>query len=107
MAGFDYNTLMRQVRKMQEEASKKKEELAESVRVEGNAGDGLVIATVNGVRELVSLKLDPKVVDPADIGMLEDLIIAAVNQALADAKTREDAEMGKLTGGIKIPGLTM
>lgn len=107
MAGFDYNTLMRQVRKMQEEASKKKEELAESVRVEGNAGDGLVIATVNGVRELVSLKLDPQVVDPADIDMLEDLIIAAVNQALADAKTREDAEMGKLTGGIKIPGLTM
>jgi len=107
MAGFDYNTLMRQVRKMQEAASKKKEELAESVRVEGNAGDGLVIATANGVRELVSLKLDPQVVDPADIGMLEDLIIAAVNQALAEAKTHEDAEMGKLTGGIKIPGLTM
>lgn len=107
MPGFDYNTLMRQVRKMQEEATRKKEELATTVREEGNAGDGLVIATVNGVREVVSLKLDPKIVDPEDIGMLEDLIIAAVNQALAAAKEKEDAEMGKLTGGIKIPGLTM
>jgi len=107
MPGFDFNTLMRQVRKMQEEANKKKEELAATVRVEGKAADGLVVATVNGVRELVSLKIDPKAVDPSDLGMLEDLVIAAVNQALAEAKVKEDAEMGKLTGGIKIPGLTM
>lgn len=107
MRGFDFNTLMRQVRKMQEEANKKKEELAETVRVEGKAADGLVTATANGVRQLVSLKIDPKAVDTSDLSMLEDLIIAAVNQALAEAKTREEAEMGKLTGGIKIPGLTM
>ncbi len=107
MPGFDYNTLMRQVRKMQEEASRKKEELAATVRIEGKAADGLVVATVNGVREVVGLKIDPKAVDPNDLSMLEDLIIAAVNQALADAKIQEDAEMGKLTGGIKIPGLTM
>lgn len=107
MAGFDFNTLMRQVRKMQEEANKKKEELAASVRVEGKAADGLVTATVNGVREVVALKIDPKAVDPDDLSMLEDLIIAAVNQALAEAKVQEEAEMGKLTGGIKIPGLTM
>lgn len=107
MAGFDFNTLMRQVRKMQEQASAKREELAEKVRVEGKAADGLVTATVNGVREVVALKIDPKAVDPDDLSMLEDLIIAAVNQALAEAKVQEEAEMGKLTGGIKIPGLTM
>ena len=107
MAGFDFNTLMRQVRKMQEEARKKKAELAEKVRIEGKAADGLVTATVNGVREVVGLKIDPKAVDTSDLSMLEDLIIAAVNQALAEAKVREESEMGKLTGGIKIPGLTM
>ncbi len=107
MPGFDFNTLMRQVRKMQEEANKKKAELAETIRVEGKAADGLVTATVNGVRELVSLKIDPKAIDPNDVSMLEDLIVAAVNQALAQAKVTEEAEMGKLTGGIKIPGLTM
>lgn len=107
MAGFDFNTLMRQVRKMQDEALKKKEELADTIRVEGKAADGMVVATVNGVRELVALKIDPKAVDTSDLSMLEDLIIAAVNTALAEAKVKEEAEMGKLTGGIKIPGLTM
>lgn len=107
MPGFDFNTLMRQVRKMQEEANRKKEELAEKVRIEGKAADGLVVATVNGVRQLVALKIDPKAVDPNDLSMLEDLVIAAVNQALAQSKATEEAEMAKLTGGIKIPGLTM
>ena len=107
MPGFDFNTLMRQVRKMQEEANKKKAELAETIRVEGKAADGLVTATVNGVRELVALKIDPKAVDTSDLSMLEDLVVADVNQALAGAKVKEEAEMGKLTGGIKIPGLTM
>lgn len=104
--GMDFNTLMRQVRKMQAEADKKQEELAETVLVEGKAADGLVVAKVNGVREVVGLTIDPKVVDPDDVAMLEDLIVAAVNQGLAEAKAKEDEEMGKLTGGIKIPGLT-
>lgn len=106
MRGLDFNTLMRQVRKMQAEADKKKEELAATVLVEGKAADGLVVAQVNGVREVVSVRIDPKAVDPDDLAMLEDLIVAAVNQALAEAKAKEDEEMGKLTGGIKIPGLT-
>lgn len=106
MRGIDFNTLMRQVRKMQTEADKKKEELAAKVLVEGKAADGLVVAQVNGVREVVSVRIDPKAVDPDDVAMLEDLIVAAVNQALAEAKAKEDEEMGKLTGGIKIPGLT-
>jgi DNA-binding YbaB/EbfC family protein len=107
MPAFDYNTLMRQVRKMQTDAAKKREELAESVRVEGKAGDGLVTAVVNGVREVVSIKLDPKAVDPADLSMLEDLIVAAVNQGLAEAKKQEEIEMQKISGGVKIPGLSM
>lgn len=107
MAGFDFNTLMRQVRKMQEEATKKQDELAATVRVEGKAGNGLVVATVNGVREVVALKIDPAAVDPKDVAMLEDLIMAAVNQASAEAKRQYDAEMAKVAGGMKIPGLSM
>lgn len=107
MAGFDFNTVMRQVRKMQEEAQRKQSELAENVRLEGKAGNGLVTATVNGVREVVSLKIDPQVVDPKDVAMLEDLVVAAVNQALAEAKKAYEAEMQKLAGGMKIPGLSM
>lgn len=107
MRGFDYNTLMRQVRKMQEEAEKQKAKLAETVRTEGKAGGGLVVATANGVRELVSLRIDPEAVDLNDLALLEDLIVAAVNQALAEAKAKEEAEMGKITGGVKIPGLTI
>lgn len=107
MPGFDFNTLMRQVRKMQEEAKKKQDELAETIRVEGKAGNGLVTCTVNGIRELVSIKIDPKAIDPAEVAMLEDLITAAVNQALAEAKKKYDEEMQKVAGGMKIPGLSM
>lgn len=107
MPGFDFNTLMRQVRKMQEDAQKKQAQLAESVRIEGKSGNGLVVATVNGVREVVSLKIDPKAVDPAEVAMLEDLVMAAVNQALAESKKQYEAEMSKLAGGLKIPGLSM
>lgn len=107
MPGFDFNTLMRQVRKMQDDAKKKQDELAEKVRIEGKAADGLVVATVNGIREVVALKIDPKAVDPNDLAMLEDLIMAAVNQGLAEAKKQYEAEMQKVAGGMKIPGLSM
>ncbi len=107
MAGFDFNTLMRQVRKMQEEAKKKQDELAETVRTEGTAGNGAVKVVVNGMREIVEIKLDPKVVDPADVAMLEDLVKAACNQALVEARKAYEAEMQKVAGGLKIPGLSM
>lgn len=107
MPGFDFNTLMRQVRKMQEQATAKQKELSETVKCEGKAGNGLVVATVNGMREVVSLKIDPKAVDPADVAMLEDLVTAAVNAAIAEANKKYEEEMAKVTGGMKIPGLSM
>lgn len=103
---IDFNTVMRQFRRMQADVEKAREELAATVRVEGKAADGLVTAQANGVREIVGLRIDPKAVDPEDLSLLEDLIVAAVNQALTAAKEREDEEIGKLTGGMKVPGLT-
>lgn len=103
---IDFNTVMRQFRKMQADVDKAREELAAKVIVEGRAADGLVTAKANGVREIVAVKIDPKAVDLDDLSLLEDLVTAAVNQALAEAKVHEDEEIGKLTGGMKIPGLT-
>ncbi len=103
---IDFNTVMRQYRKMQAEVEKAREDLAASVRVEGKAADGLVTVQANGVREIVSVRIDPKAVDPNDVSMLEDLIAAAVNQALAAAREKEEEAIGKITGGMKIPGLT-
>ena len=99
------NDLMKQAKKMQEQMMKAQEDLANQV-VEATAGGGMVTVTMNGQNELLSVKLDKEVVDPDDIEMLEDLIIAAVNEAHQKiAKTSED-EMSKLIpGNMKIPGL--
>lgn len=103
---IDFNTVMRQFRKMQADVEKAREELASNVVVEGTAADGLVTVQANGIREIVSVKIDPKAVDLEDLSMLEDLVTAAVNQALSEAKAQEEETIGKLTGGMKIPGLT-
>ncbi len=103
---IDFNTVMRQFRKMQADVEKAREELASNVVVEGKAADGLVTVQANGIREIVSVKIDPKAVDLEDLSMLEDLVTAAVNQALSEAKAQEEETIGKLTGGMKIPGLT-
>ena len=99
------NDLMKQAKKMQEQMMKAQEDLANQV-VEATAGGGMVTVTMNGQHELLSVKLDKEVVDPEDVEMLEDLIIAAVNEAqLKISKTSED-EMSKLIpGNMKIPGL--
>jgi len=102
---IDFNTMMRQVRKMRAEVEKARQELSENVVVEGKAAEGLVTVRANGVREVLEVRIDPKAVDPQDLAMLEDLIVAAVNQALAAAKAREEEVMAKITGGVKIPGL--
>ncbi|MFO7155970.1 MAG: YbaB/EbfC family nucleoid-associated protein [Pseudomonadota bacterium] len=102
---IDFNTMMRQVRKMRAEVDKARQELSENVVVEGKAADGLVTVRANGVREILEIRIDPKAVDPQDVSMLEDLVVAAVNQALAAAKAREEEAMTKITGGVKIPGL--
>lgn len=105
MPGIDINYFIRQANKLSEKIEQRKKELADET-MEGRAGDGRVVAVVSGAGEIKSLKIDPAAVDPSDPAMLEDLIIAAVNAALAQSRERVQAELSKISGGIKIPGIT-
>jgi len=96
--------IMKQAKVMQERIGKIQEELATKT-VEASAGGGMVTAVVSGGQELVSIKIDPEVIDPDDIEMLEDLVVAAINEGLKRAQEMMSEEMAKITGGIKIPGL--
>jgi len=96
--------LLKKAQQLQEKMAKMQEELGEKI-VETSAGGGMVTVVANGKQEIVSIKIDPEVVDQEDIEMLEDLVIAAVNDALHQAKQMVGEEMTKLTGGVKIPGL--
>ena len=96
--------LVKQAQKMQRDMAQVQAELKERV-VEGTAGGGTVKAMVNGHMELVSLKIDPQAVDPDDVEMLEDLILAAVSQALKKAREMADEAMAKVTGGMGLPGM--
>ncbi len=98
------NDLMKQAKKMQNDMMKAQEELANKI-VEGTSGGGMVKVEMNGKNQIVSLKIDKEVVDPEDIEMLEDLVIAAVNEAHDKISQAGEQEMGKFTGGMKIPGL--
>ena len=98
------NKMMKQVQKMQAQMAKLQEELEERV-VEASAGGEAVAVKVNGKQEVLEIKIDPDVVDPDDVEMLEDLVLAAVNEALRKAEEMMAKEMGKLTGGLNIPGL--
>lgn len=89
---------------MQQDMMKLQEELAER-RVESTAGGGVVKVIANGKNEVISIEIKPEAVDPEDVEMLQDLITAAVNEALRKAQEMVSQEMGKLTGGLKIPGL--
>jgi len=95
--GMNYQKMMRQMEKMQQELGEK--------RINATSGGGAVSVTVNGLNELVEIKIDPAAVDPEDVGMLEDLILAATNEALRKAQEVANGQLGKLTGGISIPGL--
>jgi len=97
---------MQQIKVLQEKMAKIQEELA-SKTVESSAGGGMVTAVVNGRQELLSLKLEPQIVDPDDIEMLQDLIVAAVNDALRKAQEMAAGDMSKLAGGLNIPGLKL
>lgn len=101
---MDMNQIMQQAQQFQERLAKIQEELAER-QVISTVGGGMVAATVNGKNELVALTIDPEVIDPEEPGMLQDLVVAAVNDAMRKAKDMAQEEMAKLTGGIKIPGL--
>ncbi len=95
---------MKMIQQMQNRMMKIQEELEETI-VEGTSGGGVVKAQVNGQRAFLSIKIDPSAVDPEDIEMLEDLIVAAVKDAMESAQNLAETKMGALTGGMKIPGL--
>lgn len=101
---MNMNNLMKQAQQMQKRMLDIQEELATRT-VEATVGGGMVTAVVNGQQELMSLTISPEIVDPDDIEMLEDLIVAAVNEARHQAQELMTQEMSKLTGGVKIPGL--
>ena len=94
--------LLKQAQKMQQEMEKAQQNLV-NIQVEGTAGGGMVKVTANAAQEILEVKIDPEVVDPEDIEMLEDLVLAAINQALENAKSTAEQEMGKITGGM-LPG---
>ncbi|AZS13155.1 YbaB/EbfC family nucleoid-associated protein [Paenibacillus lutimineralis] len=98
------NQMMKQVKKMQEQMLKAQEELATKT-VDGSAGGGVVTVEVNGHKKVLSVNIKPEAVDPDDVEMLQDLILAAVNDALGKAEELANQDMGKFTGGMKIPGL--
>jgi len=100
----NFSTIMKQAKKMQERMASLQKEL-ETKTVEAQAGGGMVSAVVNGKYELVSLKIERDVVNPDDIEMLQDLIVAVVNEGIRKAQEMAAAEMSKITGGLNIPGL--
>ena len=100
----NFNTIMKQAKKMQERMTKLQQEL-ETKTVEAQAGGGMVSVVVNGKYEIISLKIEKEVVNPEDIEMLQDLIIAAVNEGMRKSQEMASSEMAKITGGLNIPGL--
>ena len=102
MGGGNMNNMIRQAQKMQQDMMKAQEEL-ESKTYEAQAGGGVVSASVSGKKELLSVTIDPEAVDPDDVEMLQDLIVAAVNEALRRASEDAASQMSKLTGGLNLP----
>lgn len=100
----DMGRMMKQAQKLQEDMAAAQERLA-TVEVEGSSGGGVVKAVCNGQQELRGITIDPGAVDPADVEMLQDLIVAAVNDALKRSREVAAAEMSRVTGGLQIPGL--
>jgi len=96
--------MMKQAQQLQSKMMKLQEELAEKT-VDASSGGGMVKVTANGRQQILSIRIEEEVVDPDDVEMLQDLILAAVNDALAKAQEMVSSEMGKLTGGLNIPGL--
>lgn len=101
----NFGNIMKQAKKMQENVMKLQEELAERT-VDATAGGGMVSVAVNGRFMIVSLKIEKEVVNPEDVDMLQDLIVAAVNEGVRKAQELAATEMGKITGGMQIPGLS-
>ena len=98
------NNIMKQAKKIQERIAKIQEEM-ETKTVEASAGGGMVSVVINGKNELLSLKIEKEVVNPEDVDMLQDLIMAAINEGMRKSQEMAQAEMAKVTGGFNIPGM--
>jgi DNA-binding YbaB/EbfC family protein len=96
--------LMKQAQQLQEQMRRMQEDL-EQRTVEASAGGGMVKVVVNGKKELIDITIDPAAVDPEDVDMLQDLVLAAVNEGIHQADEMYREEMGRLTGGLNIPGM--
>lgn len=106
MAKGGIGDMMKQVQQMQAKMEKLQTEL-EQARVESSAGGGMVTVVANGKQEIISIKIDPEVVNPDDVEMLQDLIVAAINQARQKAQELQSERLASLTGGLAIPGLNL
>ena len=104
MKGF--GNMMREAQKLQQQMAALQEEVGKR-KVEATAGGGMVTVEANGKQEIVTVKIDPEVVSKDDVQMLEDLVLAACNEALRKSREMVQAEMSKVTAGLKIPGLGM
>ena len=102
--GMNPQDMMRQVQEMQAEMESIQEEANQEI-VEATAGGGVITVKINGALELQSIEIDPEVVDPEDVDMLQDLILAATNEAIQKAQAMVADRMSELTGGLGIPGL--
>jgi DNA-binding YbaB/EbfC family protein len=100
----NYQKMMKQVQKMQADMAKMQDDLANET-VEASAGGGMVTVEVTGAQEIRSIKIDPEAVDPDDVEMLQDLILAAANEALRSAQELANRRLGGITSGLNIPGL--
>jgi DNA-binding YbaB/EbfC family protein len=96
---------MRMIQEMQQRIQQAQSDLANTI-VEGTAGGGMVTVQVTALKSMQAIKISPEVVDPTDVELLEDLIVAAINDAMANAENVASDAMSAITGGIKIPGLT-
>nr|WP_319395425.1 YbaB/EbfC family nucleoid-associated protein [uncultured Desulfobacter sp.] len=98
------NSMMKQAQKLQKKMLQAQQDLATKT-VEASAGGGMVKVVANGAQKIESIALEKEIVDPEDVEMLQDLVLAAVNDALKKSQDMVSAEMGKLTGGMNIPGM--
>jgi DNA-binding YbaB/EbfC family protein len=98
--------MLQQAQRMQAKLAEKQAELSQKT-VEASAGGGKVTVTANGAGDVLSIKIDPSVVDPEDVEMLEDLVLAGVKQAIEDGRKLAEDEMKKVTGGMNIPGMPL
>ncbi len=102
--GGNMNNLMKQAQKLQKQMEETQKEL-ENKEYEASVGGGAVVVKANGKKQVLSIKIQPEVLDPDDVEMLEDLVLSAVNEAMKQAEEDAASQMGKMTGGFNMPGL--